>query len=84
MPEGVRNGNVSDRRSGDARLVALAYILAISMPPLGLIFGIVMALRSGRRYSKHGLGVIAVSIVAGIVWAVIIGSGALNTTTSGY
>ena len=47
-----------------------AYVLAISIPPLGLILGISLSLRSGRRHSMHGAGVIALSITVSIAWIV--------------
>jgi hypothetical protein len=82
---GLRNGAAPNAQSaGVRRLVALAYVLAVSVPPFGLILGIALVLRSGRRYSMHGLGVIALSVMASIVWIVIVTSGALNTPTTGY
>lgn len=85
MANEVRNGAASNARgAGASRLVALAYILAVSVPPLGLILGVFLILRPGRSQPKHGLGVIALSVVASIVWIVIVTAGALNTTTTGY
>ncbi len=85
----VRDDLPNDAASNDPsasvrRLVALAYILAISIPPLGLVLGIALSVRSGRQYSKHGMGVIGLSIVASIVWVVILTSGALTTPTTSY
>ncbi len=79
------NGAASnDRGASLRRLVALAYILAISIPPLGLILGITLILRPGRQYAKHGIGIIGLSIIASIVWIVIFTSGALNASTTSY
>ena len=81
----MTNGAASNDRSASVRrLVALAYILAISIPPLGFILGITLSFMSGRQYAKHGLGIIGLSIIASIVWIVIFTSGALNTPTTGY
>jgi hypothetical protein len=81
----LTNGAASNDRSASVRrLVALAYILAISIPPLGLILGITLSLRSGRQYAKHGMGIIGLSIIASIVWVVLLTSGALTTPTTGY
>jgi hypothetical protein len=79
------NGAASNiQRAGARRLVALAYILAISIPPLGLVLGIVLILRSGRRYRVHGMAVIALSVIISVVWVVILTSGGLKTPSSGY
>jgi hypothetical protein len=81
----VRNGAARNPSSaGVRRVVVLAYILAVSVPPLGLILGIVLVCRPAWGHSKHGLGVIALTVIASIVWIVIVTSGALNTTTTGY
>jgi drug/metabolite transporter superfamily protein YnfA len=81
----LTNGAASNDRSASVRrLVALAYILAISIPPLGLILGITLSLRSGRQYAKHGMAIIGLSIIASIVWVVILTSGALTASTTSY
>jgi hypothetical protein len=80
----LRNGASNAQSAGVRRLVALAYVLAISIPPLGLIFGIALIIRSGKQPSLHGLGVIALSIITLIVWIVVLTSGTLNTSTPGY
>jgi len=61
--------------------VVLAYILAVAMPPLGFALGIGLG---ARARSKHWLWIVLISIVAGVIWALIIGSGALSSTNSGY
>jgi hypothetical protein len=72
------------RGSGVGRLVALAYILAISLPPLGLALGVALSVRFRGRYSRHGLAAIVLSIVVSVVWIVILTSGTLNKPTTGY
>jgi hypothetical protein len=62
----------------------LAYIIAVSMPPIGFILGLILAIRFDRPASKQGVWVVAVSVVAALVWAVIIAGGALNTTSSDF
>jgi hypothetical protein len=80
-----RNGSAStvhiDRVN---RLVALGYILAASMPPAGFVLGIVLAIPSMKVRSRHGVWIIATSIVASLVWIVIISSGALNTPNTDF
>jgi hypothetical protein len=66
------------------RLLALAYILAVSVPPLGFGLGVVIAFRFSDVRRKHGVGIIVISIVASIIWTLIITAGALNTPTTGY
>ena len=66
------------------RLVAVGYILAVAMPPIGFGIGVVVVVRGARARSRHGWLIVAVSIVAAAVWAAIIASGALNTTNSNF
>lgn len=80
-----RNGAASNaRRERARRLLALAYIMAVSMPPIGFGLGIVIAVRFSEPRSKHGAWIIVISILASIMWILIIASGALTTTDSDY
>jgi len=63
------------------RAIVLAYILAVAMPPLGLAIGVGVGVRSK---SKHWLWIVLLSLAAGVVWAVIIGTGGLSDTNQGY
>lgn len=59
--------------------------MAVSMPPIGFGLGVVIAIRFSDLRSNHGAWIIVISIVASVVWVLIITSGALNTTdTTGY
>jgi 4-amino-4-deoxy-L-arabinose transferase-like glycosyltransferase len=80
-----RNG-ASDRAWSQSflRLVVVSYILAVAMPPIGFVLGLVVVSRGARAKSRHGVWIILVSIAAAGVWAVIIASGALNTTNSNF
>lgn len=69
---------------GLERLIVLSYILAIGMPPLGLILGIALAFRTRAPRSRHGAWIILASIFAGLVWIAIITSGALTATNNSY
>ena len=51
------------------RLVVLGYITAIAMPPIGLILGLVLALRLNKPDSRRATSIIVLSIVAAIVWS---------------
>jgi len=76
--------NGSDPRSKRVtieRLVVLAYILAAAMPPFGFALGIGLG---ARAKSKHWVWIVLVSIVAAVIWGVIIKSGALSTTNDSY
>jgi hypothetical protein len=66
------------------RLVVLGYILAVSMPPLGLILAIVIAKVSVKPTAKHAVGIVLVSLVASVIWFLIIAAGALNTPTTDF
>jgi hypothetical protein len=82
-----RSRNGSTRApSGDGvqRLIVVSYILAVAMPPLGLILGIGLALRMRTNRSRHAAWIILVSIFAGIVWIAIIASGGLTATNNSY
>ncbi|MBV9604409.1 MAG: hypothetical protein JO027_04860 [Solirubrobacterales bacterium] len=63
------------------RVVVVGYILALAVPPLGLAIGLVLAVRVRTR---HGVSIVLLSIVAAAIWALLIGSGALNDTNQGY
>jgi hypothetical protein len=78
------------KRSGSAseavsvlRLVVVAYILAIAMPPLGFVLGLVLTLSRSAR-SKHGPWIVLLSIVGGVIWALLISGGALTATNQSY
>jgi hypothetical protein len=61
----------------------LGYILALAVPPLGLGIGLVLMLPRGLR-SRHGVGIVLLSIVAAALWVLLIDSGALKDTGQGY
>jgi hypothetical protein len=65
------------------RLVVVGYILALATPPLGFVIGLVLMF-SARVRSKHGVWVVLLSIVAAVIWALMIRSGALTATNQGY
>jgi len=65
------------------RLVVVGYILAISLPPLGFGFGIVLTFARSVR-SKHGPWIVLASIVGGVIWAVLISGGALTASNQSY
>jgi hypothetical protein len=92
-PDDGRNGSVYASRNGAAadvrsdslyRVIVLGYIVAASMPPIGLILGIGIAARTTKANSRHGVGIIVVSIVASVVWTLIILSGALSTPSADF
>lgn len=66
---------------GLQRLVVLAYITSVAMPPVGLVLGMVLVIRFTAAESKHGLWIIAISIVALVVWYLLLTSGVVNTTS---
>ena len=81
----AQNGAVPTARNASIyRTVVLAYILAVSIPPVGVIMGAAIAIRFGTPTSRHGVLIIAVSIAAAVVWAAIIAGGALNTPSTDF
>jgi hypothetical protein len=78
-----RNGSTSNAADQRAwRLAVLGYILAIAIPPGGLILGIVLARRDSRPHARHGYMIIAISIVATIVWFLLFSSGIADTSSN--
>ncbi len=63
------------------RLVVLAYILAVAMPPIGFGLGLGLGLRAR---SRHWVWIVLLSIASTAVWALIISSGGLSTTNQSY
>ena len=80
-----RNGaSVQTMSESERRLVVLAYITAIAMPPIGLILGIFVAARS-KPASRHAVWIIVLSAIATGIWVLVFTSGVLspsNTETS--
>jgi hypothetical protein len=70
------------RGEGQSRLVVLAYITAFALPLLGLLLGIVVATRPDRARARHGRWIIAISIVASVIWALVFASGVLTSTNN--
>lgn len=61
-------------------IVTVGYILAVLMPLIGFILGIVVATRPVKTTSKHGAWIIVVSVGAFIVWIAILAQGASTAT----
>lgn len=77
------NGAPANLRSASVhRLVVLGYITAVTMPPVGIILGLVLAIGIGRPNSRRGIWVIVVSIVASIVWVLLLATGVLNPNSN--
>ena len=84
-PVGSQNGRAPLGPSASAyRFVVLAYIVACSMPPIGFILGLIIAFRFDKPTSKQGVWVIAVSVVAALIWTAIVAGGALNTPSTDF
>jgi hypothetical protein len=78
----VSTNGASARRpaEGLSRLLVLAYITAVSIPPLGLALGIAVAVRLGK--TKHALAIVLLSLITSAVWVAILTSGALDSASS--
>jgi hypothetical protein len=77
------NGSASKAKSESVRrLVVLGYITAVALPVIGIILGIVVATRPIKAYSKHGVWIIVVSVVASVVWIVVLASGVFAVTNN--
>jgi hypothetical protein len=64
------------------RLVVLGYITAVAMPPVGFILGVLLAIRLTRPNSRRGLWIIALSVIAAIVWTLALVTGLLNPNSN--
>jgi hypothetical protein len=61
------------QQSGASGLAIAGYIFAVFMPLVGLILGMVCATRNNEpQSSRHGLGVIVLSIAAMVIWFAIL------------
>jgi hypothetical protein len=71
-------GPATVARESIQRLVVLGYITAVVMPPVGLILGLLLAVRLAKPNSKQGILIIAVSVIATIAWVLALVVGLLN------
>ena len=53
----------------------------MAIPPIGFTLGIVIAARRRAAY-RHGVAIVAVSVVAAVIWVLLLGSGVLTSTSS--
>ena len=84
--ESVPSDNGSRSRSKQVtveRLIVVGYILALAMPPIGFAIGLVLVFSPSVR-SRHGVWIVVLSIVAAVIWALMISAGALKDTNQGY
>ena len=72
--DALEAGTMDARDDSARRFLVLAYVTAFAIPPLGLILGIVVAIRL-RAYSRHALSIIAISLVASVIWVLVFSSG---------
>jgi hypothetical protein len=72
------------RTESAQRLVVASYIMAAAFPPIGVVLALIVGTRTGAPYSKHAKWIILLCVVAGALWVVIIGSGALNANNNSY
>lgn len=70
--------------SGDStqRLFALGYITAVTMPPIGLIVGLVLAVRLGKPDSKRAVWIVILSVIAALLWILALATGLLNPNST--
>lgn len=64
------------------RLAVLGYITAVAMPPVGLIIGLVLAIRLNKPSSRQGLWIIILSMLAAIGWVVAVATGLVNPNSN--
>jgi hypothetical protein len=49
---------------------------------MGLVVGLAVGLKLSREYSRHWMWIVAISVVAGIIWLLIFNSHLLDTNTN--
>jgi hypothetical protein len=54
------------------------------MPPIGFVLALVIGFRDTHANLKHALLISALGIIAAALWALVISSGALTATDSGF
>jgi ABC-type sugar transport system permease subunit len=64
------------------RVVVLGFITAVAMPPVGFVLGLLLALRLDKPHSRRGLWVVAVSIIAAILWVLTLATGIVNPNSN--
>ncbi len=55
--------------AGFSRLDVAGYILALVLPLFGLIIGVVLLRRPDRRAARHGVWIVAISLVVCLLFA---------------
>jgi zinc transporter ZupT len=50
-----------------SRLIVAGYILAVVFPLVGFVIGVVLVNRSDKREIRHGIWMIAISVLAGFI-----------------
>ena len=84
---GYRSGGGNGRLaslSGESiqRVIVLGFITAVAMPPVGFVLGVMLAVRLEKPNSKRGLWIIAVSIIAAILWVLTLATGIVNPNSN--
>ena len=64
------------------RLVVLGFITAAAMPPVGFVLGLLLATRLAGSSAKRGFWIILVSVVAAVVWVLLLTTGVLNPNSN--
>lgn len=62
--------------------MVLGYLLALAIPPVGLVFGLVVTARPGPVSRPHGARMIAVSVVALVIWILVLRSGVVTSSSN--
>jgi Protein of unknown function (DUF2510) len=71
-PSTVAEDRSAGEASGNMGLVIAGYILAVVVPLAGFILGIVVATRTQKHVSKHGVWIVVVSIVVTALYLVAV------------
>ncbi len=62
------------------RTVALGYITAIAIPPVGLLIGLILVRHREPPVVRHAMWIIVISVIATAVWVAVFASGAISAT----
>jgi hypothetical protein len=71
-PSSLSPDRSAEDDSGNMGLVVVGYTLAVFLPLLGFIVGIVAATRPQQRISKHGVWIVVVSVVVTALYLAVV------------
>ena len=69
-------------RESIQRVIVLGFITAVAMPPVGFVLGLLLAVRLEGSDARRGRWVVAVSVIAAVLWVVTLATGIVNPNSN--